>query len=80
MQEVQVPSLGGDSPLEEGVTPHSSILAWSIPWTQEPGRYSPWGPRELDVTERISLWVVQDIDASPKDSKGPGGDTELQTH
>ena len=44
VQEVQVPSLGGDSPLEEGVTTHSSILAWRIPWTQEPGRYSPWVP------------------------------------
>ena len=38
------------------------------------------GPRELDVTEQMSLWVMQDIDASRKDSQGPGGDTELQTH
>ena len=70
VQEVQGPSLGGGSPLEEGVTTHSSILAWRIPWTQEPSGYSPWGRRELDVTERISLGVMQDIDASPKDSKG----------
>ena len=52
------------------MTTHSSILAWRIPWTQEPGGYSPWGPRELDVTERGSLGVMQDIDASPTDSKG----------
>ena len=32
-----VPSLGREDPLEEGVTTHSSILAWRIPWTEEPG-------------------------------------------
>ena len=30
--------LGGEDPLEEGITTHSSILAWRIPWTEEPGR------------------------------------------
>ena len=30
---------------------HSSILAWKIPWTEEPGGYSPWGRVELDMTE-----------------------------
>ena len=29
---------------------HSSILAWRIPWTEEPG-YSPWGPKKYDTTE-----------------------------
>ena len=33
---------------------HSSILAWKIPWTEEPG-YSPLGSKELDVTERVTL-------------------------
>ena len=33
----QVQSLGGDDPLEEGTATHSSILAWGIPWTEEPG-------------------------------------------
>ena len=37
MQETQVRSLGLDDPLEEGMASHSSILAWSIPWTEEPG-------------------------------------------
>ena len=32
-----VPSLGRKDPLEEGVVPHSSTLAWRIPWTEEPG-------------------------------------------
>ena len=30
---------------------HSSILAWRIPWTEEPAGYSPWGRKELDTTE-----------------------------
>ena len=38
MQETQVPSLGGEDPLEEGMAAHSSVLAWKIPWTEEPGR------------------------------------------
>ena len=36
-QEAQVLSLGGEDPLEEEVATHSSILAWRIPWTEEPG-------------------------------------------
>ena len=35
-QEMQVGSLGGEDPLEEGTATHSSILAWRIPWTEEP--------------------------------------------
>ena len=37
MQETQVPSLGQEDPLEKEMTTHSSILAWKIPWTEEPG-------------------------------------------
>ena len=37
MQETQVPSLGREDPLEEEMAAHSSILAWRIPWTEEPG-------------------------------------------
>ena len=37
MQEAQVRSLGGEDPLETGMATHSSILAWKIPWTEEPG-------------------------------------------
>ena len=32
----------------------SSIFAWRIPWTEEPGRYSPWGHKESDMTERLT--------------------------
>ena len=55
MQETQVWSLGQEDPLEKGMATHSSILAWKIPWTEEPGRlYSPWGQKELDTAERVS--------------------------
>ena len=37
MQETQVQFLGWKDPLEKGMTTHSSILAWRIPWTEEPG-------------------------------------------
>ena len=50
MQETWVPSLGQENPLEEEITTHSSILAWKIPWTEEPVGYSPWGHKESDMT------------------------------
>ena len=37
MQETQVQSLSWEDPLEKGMATHSSILAWRIPWTEEPG-------------------------------------------
>ena len=37
MQETQVRSLGGEDPLEKAMATHSNILAWEIPWTEEPG-------------------------------------------
>ena len=40
-QETQVRSLGGEDPLEEEMATHSSILAWRIPWTEEPGGLQP---------------------------------------
>ena len=38
MQETQVQSLGREDPLEKGMAAHCSILAWRIPWIEEPGR------------------------------------------
>ena len=35
------------------MAPHSSTLAWKIPWTDKPGRLHPWGHKELDTTERL---------------------------
>ena len=37
VQETRVRSLGGEDPLEKGMGTHSSILAWRLPWTEEPG-------------------------------------------
>ena len=42
--------MGGEDPLEEEMATHSSILAWEIPWIEEPG-YSTWDLKELDTTE-----------------------------
>ena len=49
MLEMQVQSLGQEDPPEEKMATHSSIFAWEIPWTEEPG-YSPWGRKESDTT------------------------------
>ena len=54
MQETWVWSLGQEDALEQGNGYHSSILAWRIPRTEEPG-YSPWGCKESDMTERLML-------------------------
>ena len=43
MQETRVPSLHPEDRLEEEVATHSSILAWRIPWTEEPGRLQSVG-------------------------------------
>ena len=43
MQETWVRSLGWEDPLEEGMATHSSILAWIIPWTEEPGGLQSMG-------------------------------------
>ena len=51
MQDSWVQSLGQKEPLKNGMATHSSILAWRISWTEEPGRHSPWGHKESDMTE-----------------------------
>ena len=43
MQEMWVQSLGGEDPLEREVATHSSILAWEMPWTEEPGGLQSMG-------------------------------------
>ena len=52
MQETRVRSLSREDPLEKEMVTHSNILAWRIPWTEEPGvGFSLWGREELDRTE-----------------------------
>ena len=57
MPETQVRSLGWKDPLENGMTTDSSILAWEIPWTQEPG-YSPWSRKKLYTTEWLTVSFI----------------------
>ena len=50
---MRVPSLGREDPLEKEMVTHSSILAWKITKTEEPGGlYSPWGRKESATTEQ----------------------------
>ena len=51
MQKTQVQSLGGEDPLEKEMATHSSILAWKIPWTDEPDGIQFMSCKELDMTE-----------------------------
>ena len=50
MQETQVTSLGRENPLEKGIATQSNILAWRIPWTEEPGGLPSLGLQESDTT------------------------------
>ena len=50
-QESWVRFLGWEDPLEKEMAAHSSILAWKMLWTWEPGGYSPQGSKESDTTE-----------------------------
>ena len=45
--ETHVQSLGQEDPLEKGMTTHSSILAWRIPWTEEPARLQSMGSQRV---------------------------------
>ena len=47
LRETQIQSLGQEYPLEKGMATHSSILAWRIPWTEEPGRLPSMGSQRV---------------------------------
>jgi len=47
LQETQVQSLGQEDPLEAEMATHSSILAWEIPWTEEPGKQQSMGSQRV---------------------------------
>ena len=51
MQEMVVRSLGQKDPLEDEMATHSKILAWRIPWTEEPGSLQSMGSGELNTTQ-----------------------------
>ena len=46
-QEIWIQFLGGEDSLEEGMATHSSILAWRVPWTEEPGRLQYIGSQRV---------------------------------
>ena len=47
MQETRVQSLSQEDPLEKEMAPHSSVIAWKIPWTEEPGRLQSVGSQRV---------------------------------
>ena len=47
MQDIRVRSLGQEGPLEKEMAPHSSTIAWKIPWTEEPGRLQSMGSQRV---------------------------------
>ena len=79
MQEMWVWSLGWEDPLEKEMATHSNILAWRIPWTEQPGRpHTIHGvTKESDTTQQlnnnsywaITLWVVNKTDLGPASIK-----------
>ena len=60
MQETQVRFLSQEDPLEKEVATHSTILAWRIPWTEEPGRLQSMGSQELDTTWQLNHHHIDD--------------------
>ena len=63
-------SISREDPLEKGMATRSSILAWRIPWTKEPG--GPWGRKELDTTEQSTHTYTHHLE----NQKGMKGRTE----
>ena len=55
--EMGVPSLGCEDPLDKGMATHSSILAWRIPWTEEPGGLQSMGVTESGMTEQLTQCI-----------------------
>ena len=54
MQETWVQFLGQEDPLEKEMVIHSSILAWKIPWTEEPSRLQSMGSQESDMASQLN--------------------------
>jgi len=58
MQETRVRSLDQEESLEKGLATHSSVLAWKILWTEEPGGLQSMGSQKLDKTEQLTLSLL----------------------
>ena len=61
MQETQVQSLGQEDPLEKDMANHCIILAWKIPWTEEPGGLQFMDCKESGTTEQLILFKNQHL-------------------
>ena len=57
MQQMWVQSLGREDPLEKEMANHSSILAWEIPWTEEPEGLQSLGVRESDTNLQLTTYI-----------------------
>ena len=55
MRKTRVRSLGWEDPLEKEMATHSSILAWKIPWTEEPGRLQSMGLQRVRHDEQVDF-------------------------
>ena len=89
MQEIRVRSLGQEDPLEKEMATHSSILAWEIPWTEEPGGLQPMGHRvrpDLATEQQqivLSVLLAEATDVQPASSRihcGPWASTGFGIH
>ena len=57
MWEAWVLTLGWEDPMEERMATYSSISAWRIPWTEEPGGLESWGRKESDMTKKLTHYT-----------------------
>ena len=71
-QETEVPSLGWEDPLVEGMSIHSSILAWRIPWRKEPGRQQFMRSQRVRPNEGLNTRDTKDGGGKPSQQSGKG--------
>ena len=73
-QETQVQSLAQEDPLEEGMATHSSILAWRVPWAEEPGRLQSMGSQRVRLDRATNTpTTIEDTDQDQPNRYTGGG-------
>ena len=77
MRETQVQLLGWEDPLEKEMATHSSILAWKIPWMEEPGELQSMGLKESDTTEQLHFLFFLFLFITSKYILNPVSSTKL---
>ena len=70
MQDIWVQFLGQEDPLEKKMATHSSIFAWRISWTEEPGGLQSMGLEELDTTQQLNHHHHRQLENSSQDFLG----------